>query len=62
MMVEMTFDRDKRFKLIDIGHRGIEGNTTVPRTMNDVFLTIHGSFSVVSYGRLTGDTNDGIIS
>jgi hypothetical protein len=43
MMVEINFDRDKRFKLVDIAHRGTEGNTTVLRTTNVVFLTTHGS-------------------
>jgi hypothetical protein len=62
MIVELIFDRDKRFKLVDIGHRGIEGNTTVLRTMNVVFSPSTGPFSVVSYGRLAGDMNDGIIN
>jgi hypothetical protein len=41
MLVEIICDCDKRFRLVDIGHRGIEGNTTVLGKMNVVFLAIH---------------------
>jgi hypothetical protein len=47
MLIEMTFSGNMHFWLVYIGHRELEGNTTVGReveTLSPVFTSVHGDF------------------